>query len=527
MESPIKLRLYTIHDYILDISKRCPDKYALIFHDKRFKYSELVSASLALSHYLKNIIHTNKGDRVLILSKNSPDHIIAVLGCLFCGCIFVPLNNNIKTDKLTYILGDIKPRVIITEWKRYAGLHESLMDSGINCDIIYLDDEFDDITGSDALHRFASIINLNTTYIDGSIIDRDTASVIYTSGSSGDPKGVVLSHLNMLTAAASIISYLDINSDDIIMCTLPLSFDYGMYQYLMALLLGAELVLEESFIFVGEIITSLADNKCSVFPVIPSMISLLIKKGPLSRISTDTIRIVTNTAAKLENTHINYIRENFRKAKIFSMYGLTECKRVSYLPPDEILTRGDSVGKGMPNQELFLVDSDSNILPKGSTGQLVVRGSHVMRGYWESLGESRKYLKRLADTDDMALFTGDIFRSDEDGYLYFIGRNDDIIKSYGEKVSPRELEKTIMSMDGILEAAAVGVPDQVAGNVFYLYLAIRPGHTCTEEQVLAYCRTHLEQHLVPKKVIILVELPKSDNGKIDKKILLNGLVNKS
>jgi acyl-CoA synthetase (AMP-forming)/AMP-acid ligase II len=527
MESPIKLRLYTLHDYILDISYRCPDKDAVIFHDKRYKYSELVKAALALSHYLRNVINAIKGDRVLILAKNSPEHIIAVLGCMFSGCIFVPVNHNIRIDKLTYILGDIRPKVIITDWRKDSGLMELIRTSNITSDIISLEEANGKVINGDPRHRFFSIIDAGTNYFDGSIIDRDIACVIYTSGSSGFPKGVVLSHLNMLTAATSIISYLDLSSDDVIMCTLPLSFDYGMYQYLMSLLLGAALVLEDSFVFVGDIITSLVNNKCTVFPVIPSMISILIKKGPLSEDSTDSIRIVTNTAARLEKSHINYIMENFRKARIFSMYGLTECKRVSYLPPEEIVRRGDSVGKGMPNQEIFLVDADMNRLPNGTTGQLVVRGSHVMRGYWGNPAETGKFLKKLAGVGDVALHTGDIFRSDEDGYLYFIGRDDDIIKSYGEKVSPREIEKTINSMDGILESAAVGVPDPVAGNIFFLYFSVKPEFICTEEQVMAYCRMHLEPHVVPKKVIILDELPKSDNGKIDKKQLLNNHVNQS
>jgi acyl-CoA synthetase (AMP-forming)/AMP-acid ligase II len=227
--------------------------------------------------------------------------------------------------------------------------------------------------------------------------------------------------------------------------------------------------------------------------------------------------MITNTAAALSEDHIRRLRNLFPQATLFSMYGLTECKRVTYLPPEQLDIRPTSVGRGMPNEEVWLVDESGHRLPDGSTGELVIRGSNVMRGYWGKPVETAERLRPGPLPGEMVLYSGDIFRTDKEGWLYFVARKDDIIKSRGEKVSPREVENAIHSLEGVLETAVIGVPDEVLGEAIKAFVVPREGHTLTERQVIRHCLEHLENFMAPKYVEFVSELPKTDTGKIRKK----------
>jgi len=228
-------------------------------------------------------------------------------------------------------------------------------------------------------------------------------------------------------------------------------------------------------------------------------------------------RLVTNTAAALSEAHIRAIRAAFPQAELFSMYGLTECKRVTYLPPDQLDVRPLSVGRGMPNEEVWLVDENGKRLPNGSVGELVVRGSNVMRGYWNKPQQTAQRLKPGDIPGEMYLYTGDIFRTDAQGYLYFVARKDDIIKSRGEKVSPREVENVLYRLDGILEVAVIGVPDPVLGQAVKAFVVLKPGCELTAREIIRFCLGHLESFMAPKHVEFVPQLPRTDTGKISKR----------
>jgi acyl-CoA synthetase (AMP-forming)/AMP-acid ligase II len=201
------------------------------------------------------------------------------------------------------------------------------------------------------------------------------------------------------------------------------------------------------------------------------------------------------------------------------MYGLTECKRVSYLPPDQIDVRPTSVGRGMPNEEVYIVDDKGQRVAPGVIGELVIRGSNVMKGYWELREETNKVLKPGPFPGEKVLHSGDLFRSDQEGYLYFVGRKDDIIKTRGEKVSPREIEDVIYGVDGVAEVAVIGVPDPVLGNAIKAVVSLRPGATVTQREILSRCREKLEDFMIPKLVEFQASLPKTDSGKISKRMI--------
>jgi len=297
---------------------------------------------------------------------------------------------------------------------------------------------------------------------------------------------------------------------------LPLAFDYGLYQVLLAVNVGATVVLEKSFAFPVKILEVMVREKVTVFPGIPTIFSMLLGLESLPRYELSALRLITNTAMALPVTQIADLRKAFPKVRLYSMYGLTECKRVSYLPPEQLDIRPTSVGRGMPNEEVWLVDDQGNRLPNGSTGELVIRGSNVMRGYWRAPELTAEKLKPGPLPGEIILYSGDLFRTDDEGYLYFVGRRDDLIKSRGQRVSPREIEDTLYKMPQILEAAVVGVPDPLFGQAIKAFVALRPGQPVTPKQIMAHCRELLEDHMVPKDVVIMDSLPKTDTGKIKK-----------
>jgi long-chain acyl-CoA synthetase len=373
------------------------------------------------------------------------------------------------------------------------------------------------IAGKTVMPFDSAVAAADRELVPPATIDQDLAAIIYTSGSTGDAKGVMVTHLNMVTAATSISTYLGLRPDDIILNVLPIAFDYGLYQILMSSRVGATLVLQRSLAFPVKVLETMVREKVTVLPGVPTVFTMLLNLGSFGKYDLGTLRLVTNTAAALSEKQIRDIRASFPTATLFSMYGLTECKRVTYLPPDQLDVRPMSVGKGMPNEELWLVDEQGRRLPNGSTGELVVRGSHVMRGYWRKPQQTAERLKPGELPGEMYLYTGDIFRTDAEGYLYFVGRKDDIIKSRGEKVSPREVENVLHKLDGVLEAAVIGVADEVMGEAVKAFVVLKQGHSWSERDVIKHCLAHLESFMAPKQVVFLDALPRTDTGKITKR----------
>jgi acyl-CoA synthetase (AMP-forming)/AMP-acid ligase II len=326
----------------------------------------------------------------------------------------------------------------------------------------------------------------------------------------------MLTHMNMVSAATSIITYLENQEDDIIMNVLPLSFDYGLYQVLMTFKFGGTVILERSFGYPYQVIERMIHEKVTGFPGVPTIFAILLHLKDLKKHNFSCLRYITNTAAALPTSFIRNLQGTFPHVKIYSMYGLTECKRVSYLAPDELRRRPESIGKGMPNEEVWIVDKDGSRVGPGVVGELVVRGSNVMRGYWGKPEETDRVLRAGLYPGEKVLYTGDLFRMDEEGYLYFVGRQDDMIKSKGERISPKEIENCLHAMEGVSEAAVIGIPHDIFGQAVKAFIAFKDGHTAREQEIIQYCRKNLEDFMVPEAVQFMKSLPKNPNGKIDK-----------
>lgn len=488
------------------------DRVALVCGPKRYTYGELGRRSQAVAGALRKR-GIRRGDRVALFLDNGVDFVAGMVASLTLGAVFMPINPSTKEDKLAYMLGDARASALLT--------HESLSQVWAPAVASTASLQTVLVAGSGSPPGDAETAVLpwprqGSAPSEPDLIDQDLAAIIYTSGSTGLPKGVMLSHLNMVSAAWSVSTYLGLRRDDVIMCALPLSFDYGLYQVLMAFRLGAAVVLERNFSFPVAVLKSMARERVTVFPGVPTMFSLLMTHTNLAGFDLGALRMITNTAAALSEAHIQRLRALFPQAELFSMYGLTECKRVTYLPPDQLDVRPTSVGRGMPNQEIWLVDDEGRRLPNGATGELVIRGSHVMRGYWEKPDETAARLKPGPLPGEMVLYSGDLFRTDSDGWLYFVARRDDIIKSRGEKVSPREVENAISSLQGVYEVAVIGVPDDLLGQAVKAFVTLTPGAHLTERDVIRHCLAHLENFMAPKYVEFVESLPKTGTGKIKK-----------
>jgi long-chain acyl-CoA synthetase len=501
-----------------------PDKVALICEGKKYTFADINRKATSFASALKNL-GFQRQDRAIIQLENSVESIIALFGVLKADGIFIILNPKIKAKKLAYIISDCQSRILVTDANHAQQLPEIFPDVPCLQQIILIDSEkfyppaksagnINYVSFKDRLQTGSSEV------LSPQNIDIDLASLIYTSGSSGNPKGVMLTHLNMVAAANSITQYLENRPDDIIMDTLPLSFDYGLYQVLMAFKLGATVVLEKGFIFPEQVIKTVVKERVTGWPMVPTIAAMLCRLKNLEKHDFSCLRYISSTGQVLPPNHIARLREAFPGVKIFSMYGLTECKRVSFLSPDQLDKRPSSVGKAIPNTEVYIVDDAGDIIKEpGKSGELVVRGSTVMRGYWGLPEETKRALRPGLYPGEIVLYTGDLFKQDEEGYLYFLGRKDDIIKTSGNMVSPREVENVLCEIEDVVEAAVIGVPDEVLGSSVKAFVCLTAGSNLTERHILDFCYKNLEDYAVPKSVIIRDSLPRTDSGKIQKRDL--------
>jgi len=513
-----------LNNFLEESANLFPQKAAIICNGERHAFCEIDTAANSLGTALieKGF---QKQDRAIVYLDNSYESIISIFGILKAGGIFVVINTAVKPRKLESILSDCSPRVLITDSihiRELAALQPILKGLAF---VIVTDLEKTDSTRFSTtnvrLLSFREIVeNEHTSLLTQYCIDIDLASLIYTSGSSGNPKGVMLTHHNMVSAVNSITQYLENNKDDIIIDTLPLSFDYGLYQVLMAFKFGGTVILEKGFIFPEQIINIVVKEKVTGWPMVPTIAAILCRLKNLEKHDFSHLRYITSTGQVLPTNHINKLRVAFPHVKIYSMYGLTECKRVSYLPPQDIQKKPDSVGKSIPNTEVYLVKNNGEVITEpGIGGELVVRGSNVMRGYWRLPELTDEVLRPGRYPGEKVLYTGDLFKKDEEGYLYFLGRRDDIIKTSGYMVSPKEVEDVLSEMKDVIEVAVIGVQDEILGQAIKAYVRLSPGSEVIEKDILNFCYQNLESYAVPKYIKLCGPLPKSENGKINKRDL--------
>jgi long-chain acyl-CoA synthetase len=509
-----------LHDALLTSAADRPQHVAVATEGERVSYAELLDDALRFARALQDR-GLSRGERVAIYLENGVPTVAAIYGTLLAGGAFLVINPQTKADKLAYVLGDCGATVVVTDarlgkvvgtvWPGLPSLRTVVQVGG-------------EVLGAPGVVDYRTLLAATEPRpAPAKVIPNDLAALVYTSGSTGNPKGVMLSHANMVFACGSLTQYLRLGPEDRILNVLPLAFDYGLYQALMAVHLGATLVLETSFSFPARVIQRVQQEQVTVFPGVPTVFATLLSLHREKPIAMPSVRRFTNTAAHLPDEYVPGLLQMAPEALVFKMYGLTECKRVCYLEPELVRDKPSSVGKAIPGTEVMVLDEAGQPVAPGTTGTLYVRGPHVMMGYWNLPEETAHMLKPGPWPGERMLCTHDLFRTDADGFLYFVGRSDDIIKSRGEKVSPVEVENVLASIPGVKEAAIVGVPDELLGQAVRAFVVLDPGVTMDERSFRRACMARLENYMVPRDVVFVDDLPKTGSGKIRRKSLVEGV----
>ena len=481
-------------DQLLEESaRRTPDHIALVSGEDRRSYRQLDQQANRLARSLI-AAGIKTGDRVVICRENSIDAVVAIFAVLKAGGVFAVINPQSRAEQLSAVLVDSGAAALMAKSPPRVRIGAIRLFTSF--------DAPDRPSEPPARHQR----------------DVDLAALVYTSGSTGVSKGVMLTHRNLLAAADSICEYLEMTAADVILSVLPLAFTYGLGQITTAFRAGATVVLERSSVYPRVLVDTLIRERVTGFPLVPTIATLILQQE-LTKQSFPHLRYITNAAAALSNVKIRQLRRAFPDAKLYSMYGQTECQRAAYLPPDQIDTRPASVGVAIPGTSVWLVDAEGNRVAPGSIGELVVCGPHVMKGYWNQPEQTARVLRRDYQSGEYVLHTGDLFRMDRDGFLYFVDRLDDIIKTRGEKVAPRQVEEVIARMPGVAEVSVYGVPDDVLGEAVAASVALLPGARLTAKRIQRHCLEQLESFMVPRIVDIRNALPTTSNGKVNRREL--------
>ena len=517
-----------IHEVILDTAQRTPDAPALSWQGEAHSYGALAQSVRDCAGALLTL-GLQRGARVAVYLEKRPENVSAMFGAAAAVGVFVPVNPLLKPEQVAYILADCNVHVLVTSRERLAQLGPALAACPDLQTVL--------LTGEAAPEHSLGAVRLLSwrAALDGAglgaplphrVIDTDMAAILYTSGSTGRPKGVVLSHRNMLAGAASVAGYLRNTPEDRILCVLPLSFDYGLSQLTTAFLSGACAVLM-NYLLLRDIVEAVEQEAITGLAAVPP---LWVQLSQLSWPLSTPLRYITNSGGVMQRSTLDKLRLALPRAQVFLMYGLTEAFRSTYLAPEQLERRPDSIGLAIPNAEVLVLRPDGSVCAPDEPGELVHRGALVALGYWNDAARTAERFKPLPPQasglvlPELAVWSGDTVRRDVDGYLYFVGRSDDMIKTSGYRVSPAEVEEVVYASGLVGEAVALGVPHAVLGQAIALLVTPLPGVELLRDQVLLACRARLPAYMVPLWIDIREEaLPRNPNGKIDRPLLAREL----
>ena len=508
-----------IHDFISDAARRPPGAYAGGPGARRLDYAAL---ALAVERAAGALLAAGiqRGERVAVYLEKRIENVAAMFGAAAAGAVFVPVNPLLKAEQVAYILADCNVRVLLTSPERLAQL-DGVLDACPDLRTVFVTGDKLPQAAAAALWDAAQEAPAAGRLAARRAIDADMAAILYTSGSTGKPKGVVLSHRNMVAGARSVASYLENTPQDRILSVLPLSFDYGLSQLTTAFLTGATAVLM-NYLFPKDILKAVLEERITGLAAVPP---LWIQLSALDWPRDCSLRYLTNSGGAMPVPTVQALRAALPSAQLFLMYGLTEAFRSTYLPPAELDRRPDSMGRAIPNAEVMVVRPDGTPCAPNEPGELVHRGALVSLGYWNDPAKTAERFRPAPGQHpalpltEMAVWSGDTVRMDEEGFLYFVGRSDDMIKVSGYRISPSEVEEAAHASGLVLEAAAFGVPHPALGQAIVL-LAVARDPDVTPASLLKECQRRLPAYMVPSHIALRAEpFPRNPNGKFDRKLL--------
>lgn len=515
-----------IHELIQQQAEAAPWRRALRDHAGEADYAALAEeVARAAGLFLE--LGLDRHERVAVYMDKRIATVAALFGAAAAGGVFVPVNPLLKAEQVAHILQDCNVRILVTTPERLELLRPVLPDCRDLRRLVVVADQTTPPIADLACVDWAERLNI-APRAPHPAIDVDMAAILYTSGSSGRPKGVVLSHRNLVAGAESVAHYLDNRPEDRILAVLPLSFDYGLNQLTTAFHVGACAVLM-NYLFPRDVIQTVAHEKITGLAAVPP---LWIQLAPLEwPASIDHhLRYITNSGGAMPAATLAALRAKLRTTLPYLMYGLTEAFRSTYLPPAEIDRRPGSIGKAIPGAEVLVVRQDGSRCRPDEPGELVHRGVHVTLGYWNDPEKTAERYRPAPGqpsglpVPELAVWSGDTVKMDDAGFLYFLGRHDEMIKTSGYRVSPTEVEEVIYATGLVAEAAAVGLPHPMLGQSVALAVYVQPADAELSEKLLAACQRQLPAYMVPMRIAVRDEpLPRNPNGKLDRRQLAEEL----
>jgi len=514
-----------IHQLIFQSALTMPDRQALSYQGVGLSYGALAQmVRLAADAWLQHGL--GRGERLAVYLEKREETVVAMFGAAAAGAVFVPVNPVLKPDQVGHILADCNVRILVTSRERLNGLADVLSRCPDLRAVIVIG-SMEGLPRLDGvqLHSWREAMLAASPRPAHACIDADVAAILYTSGSTGKPKGVVLSHRNLVAGALSVASYLDNTPEDRILCVLPLSFDYGLSQLSTAFSVGACAVLL-NYLLLRDIVEAVEHERITGLAGVPP---LWIQLAQL-RWHARRLRYITNSGGVMQRHTLAALRKALPQTQIYLMYGLTEAFRSTYLAPEQLDIRPGSIGKAIPNAEILVLRGDGSPCAPNEPGELVHRGALVALGYWNDAARTAERFRPLPDrlgglpVAELAVWSGDTVRADEEGFLYFIGRGDDMIKTSGYRVSPAEVEEVVYATGLVTEAAALGIPHEQLGQSIALVAAVAPGAATDTAALLTACKLALPAYMVPARIEVRTSpLPRNPNGKIDRKLLADEL----
>jgi acyl-CoA ligase (AMP-forming) (exosortase A-associated) len=520
-----------LHELIPAAAEHAGERLALTSGKLNTSYDALARQCAGFAAGLMDL-GLARAERVGVYLDKRPEFVAACFGTTAAGCAFVPINPLLKPEQVGYILRDCNVRVLVTSAERLdlllpvlAGCHDLRQVL-----IVGEPKALPPVEGA-SVHRWSEVCG-TPSRPGHRVIDTDMAAILYTSGSTGRPKGVVLSHRNMVIGAQSVAGYLGNHAGDTLLAALPLSFDAGFSQLTTAFHAGARAVLI-NYLLPRDVVNAVVRERVTGLTAVPPLWIQLAQLDWPDSVNAH-LRYIANTGGRMPRETLATLRGKLPRTRPFLMYGLTEAFRATYLPPDEVDRRPDSIGKAIPNAEVLVLREDGSECAPNEPGELVQRGALVGMGYWNDPEKTAERYRPLPHgvpgreaglvIPEIAVYSGDTVRRDEDGFLYFIGRRDEMIKTSGYRVSPNEVEEILYATKLVGECAAFGLPHDTLGQVIVAVVTPPPGATLDPAALLAECRRLMPAYMVPAQIHVHdAVLPRNPNGKIDRKALAGGM----
>ena len=503
--------LPTLVHLLKESVNRFPDRDAIVFGDTRISYQGLWGSICSVSGYLRE--HGIKpGERVAILLENSPEYIAAYYGVLASGCVAVGLNTAVKTKDIQNWLKHCGASWLFANTE-HGEISDVLASSGTDLSIIGVGES----SAQEGYRGFWSeVMATESDEPDLSVLAdmNQTAAIIYTSGTTGNPKGVTLSHHNLSCNIRSILDYLHINESDSILNVLPFYYSYGNSILHTHLAVGAKLVLENGMLYPHRIVERMASENVTGFSGVPSTFALLLSRTKLKEYDLSSLKYLTQAGGPMAPVSINRILAEIPHIDFVVMYGQTEASaRLSYLPAEKLQEKMGSIGIAIPGVTLEIRDEDGKKVSEGVSGEIYATGENIMLGYWNAPELTKDVVI------DGWLKTGDLAHYDKDGYIYIDGRSSEMLKVGANRISPKEIEEVIVALDNVEEVAAIGIPDEILGQVIKVFIVPCQENDLEKRTIMAHCKKNLAIYKMPKHIEFVTELPKTASGKIKRYLL--------